>query len=1443
MPNIVVLSDRIKEISHTTGTANMVLDQAATGFSAFNEFYSDGDAVYYAITDGSSYEVGSGVYLESSDRQLQRFPFRSKLTGNPASTGLVNFPAGAKEIYVTYPASYSVYTASGIDPSYQQPQASGLAFWESPNILNYDPSIIWDSTNNRLGLNTDSPAYAIDIGGDGTESQIRSSGVVVGTSGVLFPSGSPDPGYVGGRQVEHFIRNEIDSVTGSDEVLQLSGVVDQAILFTQQSKGQVFAGPPSGCGVGCSPAYPSFRYLTIDDLPDLTTIIAETADYVTQDGTPSAGYVAVWHDDNVITFDTNLFFDTSSHLLGINTSSPIYTLDVHGTARISSKLVVEGTLDVQGTTTYIDSSNVTIWDKHLELASMSGEALYRDALIDGAGIIVKSSGDGTQGSPVTDGSVDKKWVWTDATDAWTTDQKIDVSGVVGDMFDLGTSPAQGVQLHDTIWVSGVSGVETSLEQIGTNHVLWVDPTELSGVLQGQILSATSAGSGLISYSDGSFNLNSPSGSYSELLAASAASGDSVLVWDSGSYVYTFMSLGELQKKIDTSAGGSSNTWSTIDVNDTDSGFTWGTSDVVTASAGETIKFVAGENIALASDATGTDAVRFTNTGTPIVSGMIVSVSGLLDEASGVLNGGITNTSSELVLTSGILQGTIDNLSGITHEYTAGSGFIRYADGSTPSIYSFNLNDPDVSYDAIAAGASDLGDQMLLWHDDTDAEHGWNHITLTELKAKIDEVGAGGDNAFKIITVDDADAGDWSATEDVIADTTTDTLKLVAGTGIQLNSRDSDDAIRIYSVGSHTVSGMFVSGSGALHQEILATGTYLDDKIDSSISPNGTHSGIAIFNINNELVDTYVNGSGMFWDSGNVSLSLGSESLPVTTDNISALFINTVSGDRRGLTIQASAPQDKNLFEIRGPDGNISGIYIDGNGDFVGTNAGRGSAEFFAGRNAARDAANVGSSVFIGGQAGTSAYESDYSVFLGENAGYNIIGKKLGEVNPDTISNVGIGHSALQDASGITRTVSVGYLAGSGTRNSQDSVWIGNEAGYKSSGDIQSVFIGYQAGALVTGCDYTNMIGYQAGYNSVNCSGANIMGSGAGYQAIGCETTNMIGQQAGLRGNNVTYSNLIGRSAGFDSKDLLECDLIGYAAGWDASGCIGSLMIGRQAGKGAHDITYSPMIGFSAGFEATGCDFSLMVGHYAGYRAEKLDSVVAIGRGACMNTKDMYRSILIGWQAGVSAPYVAGTCTGQDNIYIGTNAGRGHTGDNNITLLASPTYGDTFHPPEGDFSNRMSLGNTIFGITARYGTAGHTMGRMIQIGEMPERDGTDDDIGATLAVKPDLNVTQQPTMWLKKTGSQAQPILMSSTTLNYKDKLYGFPHGHASANAPLEKTFGYINNNGALCVPVFEEFSDLNETILPGDNPGAIGFVDDKMYIVLSGSWIRIDVGD
>lgn len=72
------LADRIKETSRIVGTVDIQLDGAVAGFSSFSDFYASGDTVYYAITDGVQYEVGSGLFVpDESDSVITRNPFRS----------------------------------------------------------------------------------------------------------------------------------------------------------------------------------------------------------------------------------------------------------------------------------------------------------------------------------------------------------------------------------------------------------------------------------------------------------------------------------------------------------------------------------------------------------------------------------------------------------------------------------------------------------------------------------------------------------------------------------------------------------------------------------------------------------------------------------------------------------------------------------------------------------------------------------------------------------------------------------------------------------------------------------------------------------------------------------------------------------------------------------------------------------------------------------------------------------------------------------------------------------------------------------------------------------------------------------------------------------------------------------------------------------------------
>jgi hypothetical protein len=262
---MINIYDRIKEISYTIGTSNIALGGAVKGFSTFSSVYSNNDELFYAITDGTNYEIGSGVYVSSSN-QIKRFPVKTTNSNN-----LVNFPEGLKEIYVNYPATNAVFNTSGLSAV---PQNSGLPFWTSSNSLSYSNKFIVDSGNGRIGINKSNPTASIDIGGSSSASNIKASGFIVGNSGIYFPSGNNGlSSYSGGLQLTHFEMNQTDTYSAS--VIQLSGIVNQNILLKKQNAGTFFAGPPGNCSPPCNPAYPSFRPLIIEDIPDLSSLYGD----------------------------------------------------------------------------------------------------------------------------------------------------------------------------------------------------------------------------------------------------------------------------------------------------------------------------------------------------------------------------------------------------------------------------------------------------------------------------------------------------------------------------------------------------------------------------------------------------------------------------------------------------------------------------------------------------------------------------------------------------------------------------------------------------------------------------------------------------------------------------------------------------------------------------------------------------------------------------------------------------------------------------------------------------------------------------------------------------------------------------------------------------------------------------------------------------------------
>lgn len=104
----LVLNDRVKETSTTTGTGDFTLAGAVQDFESFNTGIGTGNTTYYAIVNAGQgeWEVGLGTLSASTTLQ------RTTILSSSNSDAAVSFTSGTKDVFCTLPASKSVYLDS-----------------------------------------------------------------------------------------------------------------------------------------------------------------------------------------------------------------------------------------------------------------------------------------------------------------------------------------------------------------------------------------------------------------------------------------------------------------------------------------------------------------------------------------------------------------------------------------------------------------------------------------------------------------------------------------------------------------------------------------------------------------------------------------------------------------------------------------------------------------------------------------------------------------------------------------------------------------------------------------------------------------------------------------------------------------------------------------------------------------------------------------------------------------------------------------------------------------------------------------------------------------------------------------------------------------------------------------------------------------------------------
>jgi hypothetical protein len=104
----LVVKDRVKETTTTTGTVTVTLAGAVTGFQSFSAI-GNGNTTFYTIAGGDEWEVGIGTYTSSGTTLSRDTVLSSSNSGSK-----VNFSAGTKDVFVTYPASRTATGGGGV---------------------------------------------------------------------------------------------------------------------------------------------------------------------------------------------------------------------------------------------------------------------------------------------------------------------------------------------------------------------------------------------------------------------------------------------------------------------------------------------------------------------------------------------------------------------------------------------------------------------------------------------------------------------------------------------------------------------------------------------------------------------------------------------------------------------------------------------------------------------------------------------------------------------------------------------------------------------------------------------------------------------------------------------------------------------------------------------------------------------------------------------------------------------------------------------------------------------------------------------------------------------------------------------------------------------------------------------------------------------------------
>ena len=377
----LVLADRVKETSTTTGTGTLTLAGAAIGFQSF-AVIGNGNTCYYTITNQAvpaEWEVGIGTYTSAGTTLA-----RTTILASSNAGSVVTLSAGTKDVFVTYPAGKAIYQdANGVYiPA--SPTFNGNAVI-SDNSANAALRITQIGAGNSIlvedSANPDATPFVVDAAGRvgiGTTTVSATNLEAVSTSAAIVARGSATTSSALVGAVAHdyysapsfrgaYLQQYSSAATGTTlgfananlGFLAFQNIATNALIYTNGGTAIVFGtnsadrGRVSSAGVWSLGAAPGAESLRV-------TPVASAVNYLEAQGQIATGgpsLIATGSDTNVPlllktkgtgTFNFYTSLGTLQFLVG-HTASAVNYLQVTGATTTN-----DPTISAVGTDTNID---------------------------------------------------------------------------------------------------------------------------------------------------------------------------------------------------------------------------------------------------------------------------------------------------------------------------------------------------------------------------------------------------------------------------------------------------------------------------------------------------------------------------------------------------------------------------------------------------------------------------------------------------------------------------------------------------------------------------------------------------------------------------------------------------------------------------------------------------------------------------------------------------------------------------------------------------------------------------------------------------------------------------------------------------------------------------------------------------------------------------------